>query len=327
MGISEVRMRDALLRSAGAGDLLTDALALGSEAWDNNSALSKEASERYKTTESQLQLLKNGAVDLGISFGEVMLPVIKDLADSLSGLAKWFSDLSPGMKKTILVIAGIAAAIGPLLLILGLMASGVSSIIGLVGIVGPIIGGLAAPIAIAIAAIAAIVAIGVLLYKNWDTIKEKASELWSSITATFDNIKTAVSDKMAAMGDAVRGAIEKIKGFFSFKWELPKIKLPHFDLKGKFSFIPPQVPKLSVNWYKDGGIFANPSVIGVGEAGTEAVLPIDKLDSILAKALEKVGGGTMDHTGTITVKGVTDNGQTVAVANIVMDQLRKENRR
>lgn len=53
--------------------------------------------------------------------------------------------------------------------------------------------------------------------------------------------------------------------------------MPHFSLTGKFSLNPPSVPHLSVDWYKTGGIFDSPSLIGVGEAGPEAVVPLDKL--------------------------------------------------
>ncbi|BDR81652.1 hypothetical protein N072000002_18350 [Clostridium tetani] len=54
--------------------------------------------------------------------------------------------------------------------------------------------------------------------------------------------------------------------------------------------MPPRVPKFDVNWYAQGGIFNAPSIIGVGEAGTEAVLPIDILDEIIAKSIKKAQG-------------------------------------
>ena len=74
----------------------------------------------------------------------------------------------------------------------------------------------------------------------------------------------------------------KIVGFFAgMHIEFPKIKLPHFAIKGSFSLSPPSIPTLSVDWYAKGGIFSSPSVIGVGEAGTEAVLPIDKLNQFI----------------------------------------------
>ena len=78
--------------------------------------------------------------------------------------------------------------------------------------------------------------------------------------------------------ETIRGIIEKVKGWFPIKIGkiFSNLKLPHFKLTGKFSLKDMTVPKLSVDWYKTGGIFDSPSVIGVGEAGAEAVVPLDK---------------------------------------------------
>ena len=92
----------------------------------------------------------------------------------------------------------------------------------------------------------------------------------------------------------VKNAIDKVKSYFNFKWELPKIKLPHFKISGKFSLNPPSVPHFNVEWYKLGAIFTKPTLFntpyglkGVGEAGAEAVLPIDKLQGYISNAIDK----------------------------------------
>ena len=131
-------------------------------------------------------------------------------------------------------------------------------------------------------------------------IKDFVSGIWNglkSLTSTvWNGIKSAIEKPINAARDTVKKAVDAIFGFFKNlkipEIKIPKIKLPHFNLKGSFSLNPPSVPKLSVDWYAKGGIFNAPSIIGVGEAGTEAVLPIDRLDDILAKALAEVGGGT-----------------------------------
>lgn len=133
-------------------------------------------------------------------------------------------------------------------------------------------------------------------------IKSVISGVWNSIKgitlSVWNGIKAAIVTPINAAKNAVSNAINAIKGFFSNlrlpQIKIPKIKLPHFKLKGEFNLKPPSVPHLAVDWYASGGIFNRPSVIGVGEAGTEAVLPIDRLDELMAKAIEKVrdGAGT-----------------------------------
>lgn len=249
--------------------------------------------------------------------GETLTPFIEKLGE----LVNWFSNLSEGTKGFILAILGIIAAIGPLLIVIGMISSGIGAII-------PIIAAIASPIGLVVVAIAGLIAIGVALYKNWDSIKAKASELWSSVTATFDGIKNSIAEKINSAKDAVRSAIDKIKSFFNFNWTLPKIKLPHFSIKGKFSLSPPQIPTFGVNWYKTGGIFSSPSVIGVGEAGTEVVAPLDELKSMISKSFSLQGATTVNHTGTIRVEGVNDKGELVAVIEQkIANSIAKDNRR
>jgi len=141
------------------------------------------------------------------------------------------------------------------------------------------------------------------------------SGIWSGIKAVTTNvwrgIKTAIETPIKAAKNTVKNAIDSIYRFFANlripEIKIPKIKLPHFKLKGDFSLNPPSVPKLSVNWYAKGGIFNRPSIIGVGEAGTEAVLPIDRLDEILARALEKVKGSTGSGGITLHIDNFINN--------------------
>lgn len=139
-------------------------------------------------------------------------------------------------------------------------------------------------------------------------IKSVVTNVWDNIlgitTSVWGGIKSAIMSPIGAAVNFVKEQIDKIKDFFSgLNIKLPHIKLPHFNIKGEFSLSPPKVPYLDVSWYAKGGIFNGPSVIGVGEAGQEAVLPIDRLDELMARAIEKVGGGTnkRNKTGGITL--------------------------
>lgn len=135
MGITEVRMRDALLRASGAGDLLTRSLKLQGEAWKENDALSKEATTRYGTTASQLTILWNKVNDVAIKLGDALLPAIIGLVDAaepmidvLKFAVDMFTALPAPMQLTAIAAAGIVAAIGPMLFLIGGAATGVGAL-------------------------------------------------------------------------------------------------------------------------------------------------------------------------------------------------------
>ncbi|HEW8753178.1 TPA: hypothetical protein V1D88_001881 [Streptococcus pneumoniae] len=100
--------------------------------------------------------------------------------------------------------------------------------------------------------------------------------------------KNLFNDAMDNAKNIVKSGIDKLKSFFNFDWSLPKIKLPHFNISGSFSLMPPRIPSFSVDWYARGGVFNSPSIIGIGEAGQEAVMPLERNTgwiSILAQKL------------------------------------------
>lgn len=298
-----------------------DVTALNEALGQNGTAMEMQAAMMSGFAGS-IEQLKSGLDVLLTSLGEALAPVIQKVVAGLQALVNWFNSLSPQMQSVIAVIGVIAAALGPVLVILGTLISSIGSIISVIGIVAPLIAGLAGPIAIAVLAITALIAIGVALYKNWDTIKAKAIEIKNNIVATWNGIKasviaavnnlkaqlsaawasikanvsaawnavkTAITSPIQTAVSLVKAGIDKLKSIVNgAKLSLPHIKLPHFSVSGKFSLNPPSVPKVSVSWYKTGGIFDSPSLIGIGEAGPEAVVPLDKLwnklDNIAAAA-------------------------------------------
>lgn len=137
MGITEIRLRDALLRASGASDVFTNSLEMGTRAWEENNALTEEAEQRYRTTASQLQIAKNYLTDAGITIGEIVVPHLVSLAEKVKQVSDWFSKLNPETQETIVKMAGLAAAAGPVLFVGGKMISGLGSIIGLMGKFGP----------------------------------------------------------------------------------------------------------------------------------------------------------------------------------------------
>ena len=227
---------------------------------------------------------------LGTQLAAYLAPGMEKVVDVVGKLAKWFSELSPRTQAIIGGIAAVVAVVAPLLIGLGKVSFAISSIISLVAVIGPAIAGVVAALGPVILIIGAVVAAGVLLYKNWDTIKAKAiafkdavvaafENFKTRVTTTFNNIKTAIVTPIQTAINTVKGIIDRIKGWFpiSIGKIFSNLKLPHFKLSGEFSLKNKTVPHLSVDWYKTGGIFDSPSVIGVGEAGAEAVVPLDKL--------------------------------------------------
>ena len=240
---------------------------------------------------------------IGMQLAGYLAPAMEKIAEVLGKVMGWLSQLDPQVLTIIGIIAGVIAVLSPLLIVVGKIAFAISSIMTLMSTLGPILAGLSGPIGIVIAIIGALITVGVLLYKNWDTIKAKALEVkdWvvekftalrdgifsifnsikNTVVTVWNAVKKAITDPIGTAVTFVKNAIDKIKGFFSgLKIELPHIKLPHFSLQGSFSLVPPSVPKISIDWYKTGGIFTSPTVfqgVGVGEAGAEAVLPLKKL--------------------------------------------------
>ena len=118
------------------------------------------------------------------------------------------------------------------------------------------------------------------------------SERWNDIQSALKEIpewfRNLFNDAMENAKSIVKSGIDALRGFFDFDWSLPEIKLPHFNISGSFSLMPPSIPSFSVDWYARGGVFNSPSIIGVGEAGQEAVMPLERNTgwiSILAQKL------------------------------------------
>lgn len=151
-------------------------------------------------------------------------------------------------------------------------------------------------------------------------VRDKLQSIKDKFTSVFDSIK-----------EFVRNAIEKIKSFFNFNWSLPKIKLPHFSITGKFSLNPPQIPHISVSWYKKAYdnpvMFTKPTVLstigglkGFGDGnGAEIVIGESMMQRMITQAVRSAGGGG-NYTIDIQVNGAV--GQDVNdLAEAVAQQL------
>lgn len=116
LGITEVRMRDALLRSSAAANQFSEAMADGNHAFDENNALAIEAAKRYETVESQVQIAANAVRDAAIDFGSVFLPAVSGAAQGVSEFASFLADLPEPVQG---IIAVMGAAVGSIALVAG----------------------------------------------------------------------------------------------------------------------------------------------------------------------------------------------------------------
>ncbi len=307
----------------------------------------KKESEQYANVQANLtENWRQFKAQLGEPLLQnVVLPVMHELSDVVQGLVGFVQNVKENWDQwqTPLTIVGIL--IGTLTTAIiayniaqnwAAIATGATTLAA--GAFGAVMAFITSPITIVILAIGALIAIGVLLYKNWDTVKAKATEIFNAIKSTIgdaiqgakdkvtsiiDSMKKAVSDKINAIkstvsdvfngikntiGDTIDGAkervssaIDKILGFFDFDWSLPKLKLPHFNITGGFSLLPPKVPKFDIDWYKDGavrsGVMTKPTVFDFnpltgkasagGEAGDEAIAPVDILLGFIRTAVQE----------------------------------------
>lgn len=125
---------------------------------------------------------------------------------------------------------------------------------------------------------------------GWNAIKSVTSNVFNGVKSiasnTWNNIKNAMTSPIQAAQNVISGIVNRIKSLFNFRLkfpsiDIPHIPLPHFTISGSFNPLKGKIPSVGINWYAKGGLFSSPSIIGVGEAGDEAVLPLK--DSVLGR--------------------------------------------
>lgn len=249
--------------------------------------------DKWKTTMNEL---KGTLAEVGASLMETLEPVLVQVGQVIADLkAKW-DELSPETQQAIIKAALIAAAIGPVLVVIGTLISSIGSIISLGGTLISSIGALASPVGLVIGVIALLVAAGVALYQNWDKIKEWAGNLKDSIIEAWNNIKTGVSnaitavkDKVTAVWNAIKttvtNVVNGIKNTITSVWEGIKSTVTNIT-EGMRSMISGKLDAIKAKYEANGG-----GLKGIASATMEGIkqyftLGFDALNTITGGRLE-----------------------------------------
>ena len=378
-----------------------DGLAKYTDATNDASAAESMAAAQKGDLSWALENMQGALESAGIAFGTALAPAVQVVAGAIGDAAEAFAGLPSGVQTAIAVVLGLAAALGPLLVVGGALVSGIPAAqAGLAALKGAIMG-VSWPVVAVVAGIAALVGAIMYLWSTNEGFRQAVGAIWASIQVAFGeacavivplvqeafgamaafvadlmnnglatsiagalqfiaglfnavcglvvgiatgdfsqlsgavqgilsglgnfvggilsaiasmfgidlgkalstarsiftNIYNTVTEKIDAAKGFIKGGLDAITGFFKgLRLEFPKIKMPHFSIEGEFSLAPPSVPHLAVDWYRTGAIATGPSVVGIGEAGPEAVVPLsgsemDPFADAVARRIGAVAGG------------------------------------
>lgn len=185
MGLSEVRLSDNLLKLVTSGDMLDRTLQVAKTGWEENTALTNEASKRYGETKYQLGQLKETITEVAVDLGETLLPVINKVVDGIKSLTEKFTQLSPTARTIILVILGIVAVLAPLLIGIGKLITTIGMVMMFLPMVTTALSAPLIPIMLIITAIGGLIAIIAVAYAKCDWFREGVNTFFSSIWETI----------------------------------------------------------------------------------------------------------------------------------------------
>ena len=128
IGFKEVRLRDTTLRMVNATELLNSTQSIANKAWRDNSAITTRVADRYNTTANRLKMLSNHAQLTAATFGEVMLPTMEDVVAGADGFLDGFAEMDEGQRKALISTAAWVAAIGPAIMLVGKLNTGIGAV-------------------------------------------------------------------------------------------------------------------------------------------------------------------------------------------------------
>lgn len=356
MKLSEVRLSDAVLRLVGSGDLLDQTMSTANTAWEENTALTNEASKRYDEFWSRVGQLKERIGELAITLGEVLLPKIEWLIERVKEWVDKFTKMDDTTRTVIIAVLLLTAILSPLLIIIGNLIITIGAAIIIFGALGVSISAISAPVLAIVAVIGVLIAIFMKLWTTNEDFRKNVTTIWNGLCKFFTNYVLPIFKgffgywvdlfltAFAVVATIVRGLIKNvtivveavvgvlsgfityIEGVFTGDWEkawegIKNIFSSIMDaIKGVFSgvidwisgkinglidsitSIPEKLKSIksvsvggfsfNVPQFASGGIVKSPTLAMIGEGkSAEAVVPLDKLPSIMAEAMKNIGGG------------------------------------
>ena len=177
----------------------------------------------------QLTILKSQLEELAISFGEILMPVIRDIITKIQGFVDKLNALDPATKQTIIKIGLMAAALGPLLIVIGKTISSIGSMMTFISKIptmiagaktafstlGAAIGGISAPVVAVVAIIAVLIAAFVNLWNTNEDFKNSILSIWEQIKSTFERLTSGIVDRINALGFDFQNFGEMLKAMWN----------------------------------------------------------------------------------------------------------------
>jgi TP901 family phage tail tape measure protein len=215
LGFSEIRVRDALLRAAGAGDLFNRSVELGSKAWQENTAMTEEARKRYETTASQLKIFWNQLQDIAITIGNALLPMLKRLVEmaqpaieQIKKMAEWFKNLNPQIQTLIVGAVALLAALGPIIFVAAKVTAAFGALAGVFAMMmGPV--GVIALFVIALVSIADSIRGIIAANREWQDSVAKTASWVEKARGGYE----ALADSLIRLAGATSLASRMMKDF------------------------------------------------------------------------------------------------------------------
>lgn len=189
---------------------------------ESGGAAQQMADTQLDNLQGQITILKSALEGLAISFGELLMPAIKQIVGWVQKFVDWLNGLSEGTKKTVVTIALLAAALGPVLIVIGKVISAVGTIMTVVpkiaGVINTVKGAFAAlnttmlanPIVLIIAAIAALVAAFIYLWNNCDGFRQFWIDLWENVKQVAITVWNAIKEFFSQVWEAIKGVFTTV---------------------------------------------------------------------------------------------------------------------